>query len=67
MAYGEREVGEVLEEDGHGVTQINELESPDVFAVEKDFSLLRIIQTNTEFEDCTLSGAVCANDHLCSA
>lgn len=43
QAYGERKVAEVLEKDGERVPKVRELECPDVFSVEEDLALLRVI------------------------
>ena len=57
-AYRQRKVCEILEEDRDYLTEVVQLESPDIVSVDEDLAFVWIVQADDELEDRALSGAV---------
>ena len=64
VAYGEREMRVVLEEDRHGLPNVPQFQGADVLPSKKDFALVRIVQPHCELENGAFSGAVGPYDDL---
>ena len=62
--HREGEVGVVLEEDGDGLAEVEELECADVVPVQQDLPLFGVVQPHDELEDCALPRAVRPYNHL---
>lgn len=54
----------VLEEDGHGVTEVSQFKRFDVAIVDENGSFYWVIDAGDEFQDCALSRTVGPNNDL---
>jgi hypothetical protein len=63
-AHGEGEVCVVLEEDGHGGTEVSQSESFDVSIIDEDGTFCWVVDAGDKFQDRTLSRAVCSDNDL---
>lgn len=64
LMYGEGEVCVVLEEDGHGGTEVGQSESFDVSIIDEDGALCWVVDPGDKFQDRALSRAVCSDNDL---
>ena len=64
--YGEGEVRVVLEEDGDGLSKVEELQRADVVPANENLAFVQVVQAHNELEDCALPGPVRADDDLCN-
>jgi hypothetical protein len=64
MAYREREMGIVLEQDRHCAAEIRQTQRLDIMSVDENGSFSWVIDTSNELENRALPGSVRTNDDL---
>lgn len=64
MAYGEGEVGIVLEQNRHCAAKIRETQRLDILSIDENGSFSWVINASSQLQNRALSGSVRANDDL---